>query len=78
MTGWTGTEALGRAVGDVLRIIDGTNPEHTVNPMTVAMKQNKTVGLTVGAMLVRRDGSKSAIEDSAAPIHDRRGHVTAP
>jgi diguanylate cyclase (GGDEF)-like protein/PAS domain S-box-containing protein len=76
MTGWTATEALGRSVGDVLRIIDGSNPEHTVNPMAVAVKQNKTVGLTAGAMLVRRDGSKSAIDDSAAPIHDRRGQVT--
>jgi diguanylate cyclase (GGDEF)-like protein/PAS domain S-box-containing protein len=76
MTGWTSTEALGRPFGDVLRIIDGTNPEHTVNPMVVAMQQDRAVGLTVGAVLVRRDGSESAIEDSAAPIHDRRGQVT--
>ena len=33
MTGWTGAEALGRAFGDVFRIVDGTNPEHTVSPM---------------------------------------------
>jgi diguanylate cyclase (GGDEF)-like protein/PAS domain S-box-containing protein len=76
MTGWTGAEALGRAFGDVFRIIDGTNLDHTVNPMAAAMQQNKTVGLTVGAVLVRRDGFESAIEDSAAPIHDRRGEVT--
>jgi diguanylate cyclase (GGDEF)-like protein/PAS domain S-box-containing protein len=75
MTGWTGAEALGRAFGDVFRIIDGTNPEHTVSPMAVAMQLNKTVGLTAGATLVRRDGFESAIEDSAAPIHDRRGRV---
>jgi len=37
MTGWTGAEALGRAYGDVFRIIDRANPEHTVNPMTVAI-----------------------------------------
>ena len=37
MTGWTGAEALGRAFGDVFRIIDRANPEHTVNPMTVAI-----------------------------------------
>jgi diguanylate cyclase (GGDEF)-like protein/PAS domain S-box-containing protein len=76
MTGWTGAEALGRASGDVLRIIDSTNPDHIVNPMAIAMQNNKTVGLTVGAVLVRRDGLESAIEDSAAPIHDRRGQVT--
>jgi len=76
MTGWTGAEALGRPFCDVLRIIDGTHPERPVNPMAVAMQQNKIVGLTVGAVLVRRDGSESAIEDSAAPIHDRSGQVT--
>ena len=75
MTGWTGPEALGRAFADVLRIIDSTNPEHTVNPMSVAMQENKTVGLGENCILVRRDGVEFPIEDSTAPIHDRRGHV---
>jgi diguanylate cyclase (GGDEF)-like protein/PAS domain S-box-containing protein len=76
MTGWPAAEALGRSFSEVFRIIDGTNPEHAVNPMAIAMQQNKTVGLTAGCLLIRRDGFESAIEDSAAPIHDRRGHVT--
>jgi diguanylate cyclase (GGDEF)-like protein len=33
------------------------------------------VGLTVNCVLIRRDGFESAIEDSAAPIHDRAGRV---
>jgi diguanylate cyclase (GGDEF)-like protein len=33
------------------------------------------VGLTVNCILIRRDGFESAIEDSAAPIHDRSGRV---
>src|SRR5882672_70873 len=70
------TEALGRTFGEVFRIIDSTNPEHTVNPMAIAMRQNKTVGLSGSCVLIRRDGIESAIEDSAAPIHDRRGQVT--
>src|SRR6202022_460218 len=37
---------------------------------------NRTVGLTVNCVLIRRDGFESAIEDSAAPIHDRSGRVT--
>ena len=76
MTGWTSAEALGRSFGEVFRIIDSTNPEHTVNPMAIAMRQNKTVGLSGSCVLIRRDGIESAIEDSAAPIHDRRGQVT--
>ena len=46
------------------------------NPMKLAIAQNKTVGLTPNCILVRRDGVESSIEDSAAPIHDRRGTVT--
>jgi diguanylate cyclase (GGDEF)-like protein/PAS domain S-box-containing protein len=76
MTGWTSAEAMGRSFGDVFRIVDRENPEQTVNPMAVAMRQNKTVGLSESSFLIRRDGVESAIEDSAAPIHDRRGHVT--
>jgi diguanylate cyclase (GGDEF)-like protein/PAS domain S-box-containing protein len=76
MTGWTSAEALGRSFGEVFHIVDSTNPERTVNPMAVAIQQNKTVGLSGSCILIRRDGVESAIEDSAAPIHDRRGQVT--
>jgi diguanylate cyclase (GGDEF)-like protein len=44
--------------------------------MEMAVEQNRTVGLTVNCVLIRRDGFESAIEDSAAPIHDRTGRVT--
>jgi diguanylate cyclase (GGDEF)-like protein/PAS domain S-box-containing protein len=76
MTGWTSAEALGRSFGEVFHIVDSTKPERTVNPMAVAIQQNKTVGLSGSCILIRRDGVESAIEDSAAPIHDRRGQVT--
>src|SRR6267142_1904175 len=76
MTGWTGAQALGRSFGEVFRIVDVKNPEHSGNPMAIAMRQNKTVGLSGSCVLIRRDGIESAIEDSAAPIHDRRGQVT--
>jgi diguanylate cyclase (GGDEF)-like protein/PAS domain S-box-containing protein len=76
MTGWSCVEAQGRAFSDVFRIIDSTNPEHTVNPMAVAMQENRAVSLSASCILVRRDGIESPIEDSAAPIHDRRGQVT--
>jgi diguanylate cyclase (GGDEF)-like protein/PAS domain S-box-containing protein len=76
MTGWTSAQALGRSFGEVFRIVDIKNPEHSVDPMAIAMRQNRTVGLSGSCILIRRDGIESAIEDSAAPIHDRRGQVT--
>jgi diguanylate cyclase (GGDEF)-like protein len=44
--------------------------------MEMAVDQNKTVGLTVNCVLIRKDGFEFAIEDSAAPIHDRAGRIT--
>jgi diguanylate cyclase (GGDEF)-like protein/PAS domain S-box-containing protein len=76
LTGWSQEEALGRPVKEVFRIIDATTREDVPNPMVLAMRENKTVGLTPNCVLIRRDGVEAAIEDSAAPIHDHRGHVT--
>ena len=76
MTGWQSEDVLGRPFSDVIRIIDVANTERAVNPMAVAIQQNRTVGLSGSCLLVRRDGFESAIEDSSAPIHDRRGLVT--
>jgi predicted signal transduction protein with EAL and GGDEF domain len=34
------------------------------------------LNLPQGSVVIRRDGMEAAIEDSTAPIHDRRGRVT--
>lgn len=75
MTGWTREEATGRPLREVFRIIDGATRQPARDPMEMAVEQNKTVGLTVNCVLIRRDGFESPIEDSAAPIHDRAGRV---
>jgi diguanylate cyclase (GGDEF)-like protein/PAS domain S-box-containing protein len=76
MTGWTRKDASGKPLSEVFEIIDGTTREPAPNPMEMAVRENQTVGLTKNRILVRRDGAESAIEDSAAPIHDRAGEVT--
>ena len=76
LTGWSREEALRRPVAEVFQIIDGATRQPARNPMELAVQQNKTVGLTANCILIRPDGLECAIEDSAAPIHDRRGQVT--
>jgi diguanylate cyclase (GGDEF)-like protein/PAS domain S-box-containing protein len=76
MTGWQREEATGKPLAEVFRIIDGSTRKTARDPMEMAVEQNRTVGLTVNCVLIRRDGFESAIEDSAAPIHDRVGRVT--
>jgi diguanylate cyclase (GGDEF)-like protein/PAS domain S-box-containing protein len=76
LTGWSRTEAAGRPLTEVFNIVDAVTREPVLNPMDLAIRENRTVGLTPNCLLIRRDGVESAIEDSAAPIHDRRGQVT--
>jgi diguanylate cyclase (GGDEF)-like protein/PAS domain S-box-containing protein len=76
MMGWTRQDAVGRPLTEVFHIIDGETREPVPNPLALAVQENKTVGLTANCVLIRRDGHEVAIEDSAAPIHDRRGRVT--
>jgi diguanylate cyclase (GGDEF)-like protein/PAS domain S-box-containing protein len=76
MTGWTRKEAVGHTLSDVFQIIDGATHKPSPNPMELAVRLNKAVGLSANCILVRRDGNECAIEDSAAPIHDRDGQVT--
>jgi diguanylate cyclase (GGDEF)-like protein/PAS domain S-box-containing protein len=75
MTGWLRKEAIGKPLAEVFRIIDGGTRQTARDPMEMAVEQNATVGLTINCVLIRRDGHESAIEDSAAPIHDRSGRV---
>lgn len=76
LTGWPEAEAIGRPLEEVCKIVNADTRETVPNPMTLAAHENKTVRLPPISVLMRRDGVESAVEDSAAPIHDRRGRVT--
>jgi diguanylate cyclase (GGDEF)-like protein/PAS domain S-box-containing protein len=76
LTGWTIGEAIGRPLEDVLRIIDAQSRAPVPSPMVTAARQNGILELPPACILIRRDGVEAAVEDSAAPIHDRRGQVT--
>jgi diguanylate cyclase (GGDEF)-like protein/PAS domain S-box-containing protein len=76
LTGWPGAEAAGRPLNEVLQIVDGATREPAADPMARAIPGSQTSNLLAHYILIRRDGSESAIEHSAAPIHDRLGRVT--
>jgi diguanylate cyclase (GGDEF)-like protein/PAS domain S-box-containing protein len=75
MTGWPRKDAVGRRLAEVFHIVDGATRQMARDPLEMAVEENRTVGLTVNCILIRRDGVEFAIEDSAAPIHDRSGDV---
>jgi diguanylate cyclase (GGDEF)-like protein/PAS domain S-box-containing protein len=76
MTGWSSQEAVGRAMAEVLQIVDATSRETIPNPMERAVEQDRTVHLPLNCLLIRRDGFEIPIEDSVSPIHDRGGQAT--
>jgi diguanylate cyclase (GGDEF)-like protein/PAS domain S-box-containing protein len=75
MTGWQREEAIGKPLAEVFHIIDGVTRQGVRDPLEMAVTQNQTVGLATDCVLVRRDGLEFAVEDSAAPVHDRSGKV---
>lgn len=75
MTGWPSELALGRPVEEVFFIIDGTSRQRGASPSQRAINEDRIVELTLGSVLIRRDGTDIAIEDSAAPIPNRLGKV---
>ncbi len=76
LTGWSAAEAIGRPIDEVLQIVDNTDAHCILSPMTTVVQTNRAAKLASGSRLIRRDAVELAIEDSAAPIHDRAGRVT--
>jgi len=76
MTGWLRKEAEGLPVSEVFRIINGVTRQKDQHPVERVLQQDKAVGLNADTVLIRRDDSEVAIEDSVSPIHDWDGKLT--
>jgi diguanylate cyclase (GGDEF)-like protein/PAS domain S-box-containing protein len=76
MTGWSVEGAVGRPFEEVFQILEASSGSRVPNPMTLVIQEDQSTKLPPGCKLLRLEGSESAIEDSAAPIHDRKGSVT--
>lgn len=73
LLGWPLAEAMGRPITEVMRMVDAASREEIANPLLLAMTQNKPGDLAPNAVLLRRDGRETAIEDRAAPIRNHEG-----
>jgi diguanylate cyclase (GGDEF)-like protein/PAS domain S-box-containing protein len=76
MTGWLLKDAMGKAMGDCVRIVDAITRKTIGDPMAKAASKNQRGSLPLNSVLISRDGHEAHIEDSVAPIHDRDGQVT--
>ncbi len=76
LTDWSLAEARGRAVEEVLPLINENSREPVVNPIRTVLKTREAVGLANHNCLIRRDGVEIPIDDSASPIETATGELT--
>lgn len=75
LTGWKQDEAKGMPLESVFNIINEGSRRRAENPAMRAMHQGIIVGLANHTLLISRNGTELAIDDSAAPIRDGNGGV---
>ncbi len=76
MTGWTLAEARGLPFSSIFRVMDGTTGiPPAEDPVQCAIKHDKSCRLPPNSVIVRRDGTSIAVEDSISPIHGQDGGV---
>ena len=75
LTGWTSTQALGRPLDEVFRIVNAETREPVENPVTRVLRNRAPVTLANHTVLLSRDGPEIPIDDSGAPILSSTGEV---
>jgi diguanylate cyclase (GGDEF)-like protein/PAS domain S-box-containing protein len=75
MTGWRNAEAKGLPLERVFEVVNGLTLEPQINPIATCLRENRVVSLDNNTVLIRRDGIRRYIEDSAAPIRDQAGEL---
>jgi diguanylate cyclase (GGDEF)-like protein/PAS domain S-box-containing protein len=73
LTGWKRSEAFARPLNEVFDVTDALTGLPAADPSQLAIERNRKVRLNGNYLLVSRDDRETAIEHSAAPIHDERG-----
>jgi len=76
LTGWERNEALGQPLGRVFNIVNEVTLRPVESPVDRALREGVIVGLANHTVLIKKDGSKCPIDDSAAPIRDEQGYVS--
>ncbi len=75
LTGWQLREANQKPIPEVFRIINEHTRQTVEDPVAKVIKAGSIVGLADHTILVRKDGTEVAIDDSGAPIRDKDGKV---
>jgi len=75
LTGWAEAEARGHRMAEVFPIVNEDTRAIVESPVDKVLRLGTIVGLANHTVLVRRDHSEIAIDDSGAPIRDAKGSL---
>ncbi|NMB20784.1 MAG: diguanylate cyclase [Firmicutes bacterium] len=75
LTGWTQESAIGQPLTKVFDIYNERTGEPCENPVEKVLQTGEIVGLANHTVLKAKDGTQSAIDDSAAPIRNEEGDL---
>lgn len=76
LSGWLESQAHGRTLDEVFPIVNESTRQPVENPVAKVKRLNRIVGMSNHTVLIRKDGSEIAIDDSGAPIRNEAGDLT--
>ena len=75
LTGWDMRGARGKAVADIMTIVNEHTRATVENPVMRCLKDGRVITLDENSVLITRNSDETPIQDSAAPIRDRIGNI---
>ncbi|MBI2427256.1 MAG: PAS domain S-box protein [Ignavibacteriales bacterium] len=75
LTGWKEEDAIGRKLQDVFIVENEDTGKRLPNPVAKVLKERKPLSVTNHTILVSKNGTRTYIEDSAAPILGDDGDI---
>jgi PAS domain S-box-containing protein len=76
LTGWNLAEASGKPISAVFSIVNESTRERVASPVDKVLEKGVVCGLANHTVLIKKDGSELAVDDSGAPIKTAEGKTT--
>lgn len=76
LCGWAASEACGKRLSEIFQIANELTGAPVSNPAEEAIRDGRVIRLANHTVLIRPDGTRSPIEDSAAPIVNDLGNIS--
>ena len=76
LSGCSFAEASGKPLNEILQLTNEMTGEAVADPVSRVIREGRVVGLANHTILIAKDGTRRAIDDSAAPVVDENGRLT--